>query len=101
MAQVCPLSDRDMMTGHLHFVQDRVQTRMVLAKRLQIGGCDAISDNNGASDQHQKSDLPAMTISEVCDSYHIMSPIFPAPIFLSAIIIFLTDCIRQLTTECS
>ena len=49
MAQVCPLSDRDMMTGHLHFVQDRVQGRMVLAKRLQIGGCDAISDN-GASD---------------------------------------------------
>ena len=39
MAQVCPLSYRDMMTGHLHFVQDRVQSRMVqLAKRLQIGG---------------------------------------------------------------
>ena len=33
--------------GHLHSVQDRVQGRMVLAKRLQMGS-DAITDN-GAS----------------------------------------------------
>ena len=38
VAQVCPLSDRDMMLGHLHSVQDRVQGRMVLTKRLQMGG---------------------------------------------------------------
>ena len=54
-----------MMTGHLHFVQDRVQGRMVLAKRLQIGGCDAISDNGALMHLtpvfYQKSDLPAMS----------------------------------------
>ena len=54
-----------MMTGHLHFVRDRVQPRMVLAKRLQIGGCDAISDNGALMHLtpvfYQKSDLPAMS----------------------------------------